>query len=213
MFRLQGFNFSGIYGREIQVWRGDRHVLRGISIDAAAGQMTHVAGPNGSGKTTLLRVLAGLLTPEQGSVIWQGRPIASDREAYSATLSYLGHSDGLKPEFTARENLAFEVGLRRKLEAAAIDEALERVGLTQSCDQPSRSLSAGQRRRLAIARVQLTRAPLWILDEPFTNLDSAGVQRLSDVIAEHLDAGGAALIAAHQPPSVPRHAAHRLNLA
>jgi heme exporter protein A len=212
MFRLQGFNFTGISGREIQVWRGDRHVLRGISIDAAAGLMTHVAGSNGSGKTTLLRVLAGLLTPEQGSVIWQGRPIVADREAYSATLSYLGHSDGLKPEFTARENLAFEVGLRRKLDAAAIDEALARLGLMQSRDQPARSLSAGQRRRLAIARVLLTRAPLWILDEPFTNLDSTGVQRLSDVIAEHLDAGGAALIAAHQPPSIPRHAAQRLSL-
>ncbi len=197
----------------MQVWRGDRQVLRGLSVDAVPGNCIHVAGPNGSGKTTLLRVLAGLLTPEQGSVTWQGRPIAADREAYGAALSYLGHSDGLKPEFTARENLAFEVGLRRKLSASAIDAVLSRVALTDARDQPTRALSAGQRRRLAIARVMLTAAPLWILDEPFTNLDSAGVQCVTDVIAEHLDAGGAALIASHQAPAIPRHAAHRLDLA
>ncbi len=196
----------------MHVWRGDRHVLRGISFDAAAGQLIHVAGPNGAGKTTLLRVLAGLLTPEQGSVRWKDRPISADREAYSAALSYLGHSDGLKPEFTARENLAFEVGLRRRLDAPAIDAALARVALTESRDQPARSLSAGQRRRLAMARVMLTGVPLWILDEPFTNLDHAGVERLSEVMAEHLDAGGAVLIAAHQTPAIPRHAARRLEI-
>lgn len=195
------------------MWRGERPVLRGLSVDAAAGDCVHVAGPNGSGKTTLLRVLAGLLTPERGIITWQGLPIAADREAYGTALSYLGHSDGLKPEFTARENLAFEVGLRRRLSASAIDSVLSRVAMSDSRDLPARSLSAGQRRRLAIARVILTAAPLWILDEPFTNLDSAGVQCVSDVIAEHLDAGGTALIASHQAPAVPRHAAIRLDLS
>jgi heme exporter protein A len=210
---LQAFNLSTLSSSEVHVWRGDRHVLRGVSIQAGAGQFVHVAGPNGAGKSTLLRVLAGLLTPEQGSVDWRGRPINSDRESYSATLSYLGHSDGLKSDFTARENLAFEVGLRRRIGATAIDEALERVELSESRDQPARFLSAGQRRRLAIARVLLAAVPLWILDEPFTNLDSMGTQRLSDIIAEHLDAGGAAIIAAHQPPVIPRYAAHRVDLA
>ena len=188
-------------------------MLRGVSVDTAAGDCIHVAGPNGSGKTTLLRVLAGLLTPEQGSVSWQGRSIATDRDAYSASFSYLGHSDGLKSEFTAYENLAYEVGLRRRLAGSAIDETLAQVGLAQSRDQPARALSAGQRRRLAMARVMLTAAPLWILDEPFTNLDNAGVNLLSDVIARHLDAGGAALLAAHQPPAIPRHVVRRLDLA
>jgi heme exporter protein A len=210
---LQAVNFAGISARDLHVWRGERPVLRGLSVDAAAGDCVHVAGPNGSGKTTLLRVLVGLLTPERGSVTWQGRPIAADREAYGAALSYLGHSDGLKPEFTARENLVFEVGLRRKLSASAIDAVLSRIALTDSRDQPARSLSAGQSRRLAIARIMLTAAPLWILDEPFTNLDSAGVRCVTDVIAEHLDAGGTALIASHQAPAVPRHAARRLDLA
>lgn len=197
----------------MNVWRGDRHVLRGLSIAAAAGDCVHVAGPNGSGKTTLLRVLAGLLPPEQGSVSWQGIPIAANRDAYGAAIGYLGHSDGLKPDFTACENLAFEAGLRRRVPPSAIDAALARVALTDSRDQPARSLSAGQRRRLAMARVMLTDAPLWLLDEPFTNLDAEGVLRLSAIIAEHLDAGGAAFIASHQPPVIPRHAPRRVGLA
>jgi heme exporter protein A len=204
---------AGISARDLHVWRGERSVLSGLSVDAAPGDCVHVAGPNGSGKTTLLRVLAGLLTPERGMVTWQGRPIAADRAAYGAALSYLGHSDGLKPEFTARENLAFEVGLRRRLSRSEIDAVLWHVALTDSLDLPARSLSAGQRRRLAIARVILGAAPLWILDEPFTNLDSAGVHCVSNVIARHLDAGGTALIASHQAPAVPGHAAHRLDLA
>ncbi len=182
-------------------------------MEAAAGQVVHVAGPNGAGKTTLLRVLAGLLTPEQGGVSWRGRPITSDLEAYATTFCYLGHSDALKADFTARENLAQEVGLRRPVTAAEIDEALSRAGLSGCRDLPARVLSAGQRRRLAMARVMLTAAPLWILDEPFTNLDHVGVLLLSGVIAEHLDAGGAAVIAAHQPPAIPRHSANCVNLA
>jgi heme exporter protein A len=210
---LQATNFSGISARDLHVWRGDRHVLRGVSMDAVAGDCVHVAGPNGSGKTTFLRVVAGLLTPEQGSVQWRGRSITSDRDAYGASFCYLGHSDGLKPEFTSHENLAYEAGLRRRLDAATIDETLARLGLAQARDQPARSLSAGQRRRLSMARVMLAGAPLWILDEPFTNLDVGGVSLLSEVIALHLDAGGAALLATHQPPAIPRHAVRRLDLA
>jgi len=210
---LQASNFAEVSAHDLHVWRGERQVLRGVSVQAAAGDCVHVAGPNGSGKTTLLRVLAGLLNPEQGSVRWNGRSIAADRDAYAATFSYLGHSDGLKPEFTARENLAFEVGLRRPLRRSAIDEVLDQVGLAPSRDQPARALSAGQRRRLAMARVMLSAAPLWLLDEPFTNLDDAGMNFLSHVIARHLDAGGAALLASHQPPAIPCHVVRRLELA
>jgi len=188
-------------------------VLKGLSVDATAGDCIHVAGPNGSGKTTLLRVLAGILSPEEGDVRWQGQPIAADRGAYGMAFCYLGHSDGLKAEFSAFENLVFGVGLRRRLVAAEIEQALQRVALAASRDQPARSLSAGQRRRLAMARVMLTAAPLWLLDEPLTNLDNAGVQCISEVIAAHLDAGGTALIASHQPPPIPRHALRRLELA
>ena len=207
------FNFSGLSARDIHVWRGDREVIGGISVEAVAGDCIHVAGPNGSGKTTLLRVLAGFLAPEQGSVSWGGRPIGADRDAYGANLSYLAHGDGLKPELSARENLAFEVGLRRRVEASEIDDALERVGLTGLADEPTAVRSAGQRRRIAMARVMLAATPLWILDEPFTNLDSAGVALVSDMIGRQLDRGGAVLMAAHQPPSIANHSTHRIELA
>jgi heme exporter protein A len=210
---LQAHGFQGVSARDLHVWRGERHVLRGLSVEAASGDCVHLAGPNGSGKTTLLRVLAGLLTPEQGSISWRGRPIAADRDAYATSISYLGHSDGLKPDFTAHENLAFECGLRRVLAAHEIDSVLGRVGLAGAREQPARSLSAGQRRRLATARVILSHATLWLLDEPFTNLDADGVQMLAGVVAQHLDAGGAALIASHQPPVIPGHPARRVELA
>lgn len=188
-------------------------MLCGVSLDLAAGQVVHVAGSNGVGKTTLLRVLAGLLTAEQGGVDWQGRPISANFDSYAASLAYLGHSDGLKADFSPSENLSHAVGLRRRVTTAEIDEVLTRVGLADCRNLPARVLSAGQHRRLAMARVMLTAAPLWILDEPFTNLDNVGVQLLSNVIAEHIDRDGAAVIAAHQPPVIPRHTAICMNLA
>jgi heme exporter protein A len=210
---LQAANFSRLSVEEIHVWRGDREVLAGVSLEASAGDCVHVLGPNGSGKTTLLRVIAGLLTPEQGTVAWGGRETRTQRDAWCASFVYLGHSDGLKPEFTARENLAFDAGLRRRLRAGEIDEVLAVVGLAPAHDQPAGFLSAGQRRRLAIARVVLAATPLWILDEPYTNLDRDGAALVSSVIGRHLDDGGAALIAAHQPPAIPNHEPRRVELA
>lgn len=212
IFPLQLSNFSGISAEAIEFWRGEHRVLAGVSFELARGECLHVLGPNGSGKTTLLRVVAGLLEPEQGSVHWGGRPTREQRDAWCAAFSYLAHSDGLKPELTARENLAFEIGLRRRVQDAELDEALARVGLAGR-DQAAGTLSAGQRRRLALARVVLAEAPLWILDEPYTNLDTAGASLVSDVITRHLDAGGAALIAAHQPPAIPNHVPRQLVLA
>ena len=195
------------------MWRGGRHVLRGLSFAAGARDLLQVAGPNGAGKTTLLRVIAGLLLPEQGIVQWQGRPIARDRDAYSASMSYLGHSDALKPDFSPRENLAYEAGLRRVLASAEIARALTRVGLGDVGDPPARALSAGQRRRLALARVMLAGAALWILDEPFTNLDADGIATVAGIVAEHLDGGGTVIFAGHQAPAIPRHGARRMELA
>jgi len=187
-------------------------VLRGLQLDATAGEVVHIAGSNGVGKTTLLRVLASLLMAEQGGVYWQGRPVTANFDAYAASIAYLGHSDALKADFSARENLAHAVGLRRPVTTAELDQTLDRVGLTDCRDLPARVLSAGQRRRLAMARVMLSAAPLWILDEPFTNLDHAGVELLSGVIGEHVDAGGTAIIASHQPPVITRHAIRCLDL-
>jgi heme exporter protein A len=210
---LQAFNFSGISVRDIEFWRGDRPVLEAVSLDAGAGDCVHVLGPNGSGKTTLLRVVAGLLTPEQGRVEWAGRDTRSNRDAWCSTFSYLAHSDGLKPELTARENLAFETALRHRVRGEELDAALLDVGLRDVHDMPTATLSAGQHRRLAFARVMLACAPLWILDEPYTNLDRDGVVLVSAIIGRHLDAGGAVLMAAHLPPAIPGHRPRSLELA
>lgn len=188
-------------------------MLAGVALALQGGECLHVLGPNGAGKTTLLRVIAGLLVPEEGSVEWGGRPTQADRDAWCASFSYLAHSDGLKPELTARENLAFDVGLRRVVGEPEITQALADVRLESAASQPAGTLSAGQRRRLAIARVMLAATPLWILDEPYTNLDAAGTDFVSAVIGRHLDRGGAALIAAHQPPAIRNHVARRLELA
>jgi len=204
---------SGLSARGIEFWRGDRHILAGVALELRGGECLHVLGPNGAGKTTLLRIVAGLLIPEEGAVAWGGKPTHADRDAWCASFSYLAHSDGLKPELTAQENLAFDVGLRRVVSEAEIAHALGDVGLAAAAGQLAGTLSAGQRRRLAIARVMLAAAPLWILDEPYTNLDAAGTEFVSAVIGRHLDQGGAALIAAHQPPAVRNHVARRLELA
>ena len=210
---LQPFNFSGISARGIEVWRGERQVLVDVSLVVSAGECVHVLGPNGSGKTTLLRVIAGLLMPEQGTIEWGGRATAERRDDWCAAISYLAHNDALKPELSARENLAFDAGLRRKLRDGEIDTALADIGLSHAHDQPAGILSAGQRRRLAMARVTLAAAPFWILDEPYTNLDSAGAALVAALIGRHLDAGGAAIVAAHQPPTIPHHVPRRVDLA
>ena len=188
-------------------------MLSGVSLELGPGECLHVLGPNGAGKTTLLRVIAGLLTPEQGSVECGGRPTQSDRDAWCGVFSYLAHSDGLKPDLTGHENLAFDVGLRRPVGREEIATVLGQVGLGAAHAQPAGTLSARQRRRLALARVMLAATPLWILDEPYTNLDAAGTELVATVIGRHLDAGGAALIAAHQPPAIRNHVPRRLELA
>jgi len=210
---LQPHNFSGLSVSGIEFWRGDRRVLADVSLEVEATECLHVLGANGTGKTTLLRVITGLLSPEHGRVAWGGRNTRSDQDGWRASFSYLGHSDGLKPELSTRENLAFETGLRRRLRNGEIDAALEQVGLAVAGDLSAGILSAGQRRRLAMARVMLAAAPLWILDEPYTNLDPSGSTMVAGVIGRHLDAGGAAIVAAHQALAIPGHTPRRLELS
>ena len=188
-------------------------MLAGVSVEAVAGECVHILGPNGSGKTTLLRVIAGLLSPEAGRVECNGRDTRTDRDAWYGNFTYLAHSDGLKPELSARENLAFETGLRRSVRGGEIETALADLGVAQTLDRPAGTLSAGQRRRIAFARVMLADAPLWLLDEPYTNLDRDGSVLVSAIIGRHLDKGGAALIAAHQPPTIPGHRTRSLEMS
>ena len=188
---------DGLSVEKVHVWRGDRHVLRGVSLDVHPGELMHVSGPNGTGKTTLLRVVSGLLRPEKGSVAWQGRSIAATAAEYQSALAYASHEPALKSDLTALENLRFTVGLKRRVTAAELRSSLERTGVANCADLPARVLSAGQRRRVAMARVLAFQADLWLLDEPYTNLDASGSSLLSALLAEHVEQGGVALVVAH----------------
>jgi len=169
-----------------------------VSFTVRQGEFLKVTGPNGVGKTTLLRVICGLLPAESGELLWRGRSIRGRRDEFNFELGHLGHLNSLKGDLTARENLKYLAGLRTSLTPASIDETLDRVGILSRGDLPARSLSAGQKRRLALARLLLADAALWILDEPVTNLDTAGIQLVEDLIVQHVEQGGMVIAAAHQ---------------
>jgi heme exporter protein A len=189
---------SALCVEKVHVWRGDRHVLQGVSARIQPQELLHISGPNGTGKTTLLRVVSGLLRPEQGSVTWLGQSIAAIRTDYQAALAYASHEPALKGDLTALENLRFAVGLKRRVTADELRAALARTGVVGCADLPARVLSAGQRRRVAMARVLAMRATVWLLDEPYTNLDAAGSELISELLQMHVAGGGLALVVAHQ---------------
>ena len=125
---------DGLCVEKVHVWRGDRHVLQGVSLDVHRGELLHVSGPNGTGKTTLLRVVSGLLRPEKGSVAWQGRSIAATVAQYQCALAYASHEPALKSDLTALENLRFTVGLKRRVTVAELQSSLERTGVAHCAD-------------------------------------------------------------------------------
>ncbi len=179
--------------------RGDRVLFRDLSFALDEGELVHLTGHNGSGKTTLLRALAGLLLPEAGKIRWRGRDIRKLREEYSRHLLYLGHLNGIKGDLTAVENLRIAAKLDGvDLAEARAWEVLGEIGLRGHEDLPSKHLSQGQKRRVALARLLANDARVWILDEPFTALDTAAVAMLQDVIRRHLGAGGLSIITTHQ---------------
>lgn len=182
--------------QELCARRGDRPVFAGIGFALASGGALRLAGRNGGGKTTLLRILAGLGRAESGRVLWNGEPVAADREAHAARIGWLGHADALKPALTARENL--EAALRvAGRDAAGLDAALEALSLSRLAGLPAGWLSSGQKRRVALARVLAGGARLWLLDEPTVGLDAASVAALEAAIAAHRGAGGMVVAATH----------------
>ena len=201
-----------LLGEHLDLWRGEHPVLKAVSVAARSGELLVLTGPNGSGKTTLLRTLCGLLQPEQGRVLWQGKNIREDLPAYHAQLAYLGHEPPLKADLSAAENLRFWIGIRRPVSRIEIATALRRVGGDAWADQPVRTLSAGQKRRAALAGVILCAAPLWLLDEPATNLDADGQGVVASLIEEHVASGGMVVAAVHQGLPVSRIIARQLEL-
>jgi heme exporter protein A len=187
----------------VHLWRGDRHVLRGLSFEGQPGRCVLLTGKNGAGKTTLIRAIAGLLDPEEGQVFWRGAPARDRRDDFHSELAYLGHEPPLKGDLSARENLKYAIGIRRAVTAAEIDAALTRTGASAFSDRAVRMLSAGQRRRVALAGVLLSNAVLWLLDEPTTNLDADGQQLVRDLISEQLGRQGIVVAAVHHSLPLP----------
>ena len=187
-------NVSGLH-----LWRGDRHLLKGVGFSLAPGQALQLLWPNGTGKTSLLRCVAGFLHAELGQVDWDGRNVSADRDAFHWNLAYLGHELALKGDLSAFENLRHSCALRTPVAADHIRAVLDEVGLGRlDSGQPVRSFSAGQQRRVALARLQLWGARLWLLDEPAANLDADGQRIVASMLQVHLAAGGMALLATHQ---------------
>jgi heme exporter protein A len=194
--------------------RGDRRLFNGLSFSAEPGELIELRGANGSGKTSLLRILSGLATPAEGEVRWQGESIRSLGEAYSGAVAYLAHQNGVKDELSAMENLRISSGVAgNALSKSEAEEILEKVGLSRQQNLPARSLSAGQRRRVALARLLTSKAPLWILDEVLTSLDDTAIELSREFIGDHLKKGGLAIIATHQNLDLAAERSQRIELS
>jgi heme exporter protein A len=202
-----------LQGENLHLWRGARHVLRGVHFSVTRGECLQITGSNGTGKTSLLRTVSGLMYAEEGRVLWDGRDVRKDLLGFHADLAYIGHEPPLKADLTPRENLHYWIGVRRPVSRDEEDQALHRVGADSWSDRPVRTLSAGQKRRVALAGLALMAVPLWLLDEPTTNLDTEGQRLVGSLIEEHLAAGGLVVAAIHHDLSVSATALRRLELA
>ncbi|MBL8383313.1 MAG: cytochrome c biogenesis heme-transporting ATPase CcmA [Burkholderiales bacterium] len=193
--------------------RGRRRLFSEVSFALPAGRALLVSGRNGAGKTTLLRALCGLTRPEVGEVAWRGRAVRDHRDEYHAELVFLGHHSALKDDLTPEENLRCALELGGDDGAAHVAATFERLGLAACARLPVRSLSQGQRRRAALARLWLSRArPLWILDEPFVALDAESTATLAGLLRAHVDGGGALVYTTHQEIDVAPGRTERLAL-
>ena len=198
---------------DLEVMRGDRRLFSGLDFSVNTGTLLHVEGHNGSGKTTLLRVLCGLLQPQEGEVRWRGTDIRSLREEYCKAVLYFGHLNGIKNDLTGIENLRVSATLDGdEVDEEALWDALKRMGLAGFEDLPTKVLSQGQKKRVALARLMLSTATLWVLDEPFTALDVKAVAFLESLIAGHVERGGVAVITTHQEVALTSGTVERLKL-
>jgi len=200
-----------LHARQLYCERDERVLFSGLDISLHDGELMQVLGSNGSGKTTLLRILCGLNDSYEGDIFWCGQHISEQRELFLTSMLYMGHRVGVSRILTPRENLHWSASLHHPVGNSVIEAALTRLGLRAYEDIPCRNLSAGQQQRVSLARLLISPARLWILDEPFTTLDVYGVRDLELLLAEHIARGGAALVTTHHKLNVPC-TVRRLNL-
>jgi heme exporter protein A len=192
--------------------RDERVLFSNLSFGIGAGEVVQIEGQNGSGKTTLLRILCGLNESYEGELFWRQKEIAEVRDDYFSQMLYVGHLAGVKSTLTAEENLRWMQQLDPALDKVSVAEALKSVGLYGFEDVPCYTLSAGQQRRVGLARLYLSTAPLWILDEPFTALDKKGVAEKEALLAQHVLNGGSVILTTHHDLNIPEHTVRRINL-
>jgi heme exporter protein A len=191
---------------DLTLFRGDRCLFEGLGFALNPGELLLLEGPNGCGKTSLLRAIAGLLELETGTVSWNDVPLNKERQSFQNSLVWLSHKAGLKGDLTLVENLEHEASLRPQSDLD-FDDILKQLGLSRLKRLPLRSLSAGQQRRVALARMLMSSAQLWMMDEPLSNLDSDGCVLAKRLLEEHLANHGMAIVAAHQDVDIdaPTH--------
>lgn len=184
--------------RQLSCIRQDRVLFEQLELSVAAGQLLQIAGKNGAGKSSLLRILAGLATPDEGELRYANSPLANVLADYAANLCYIGHQSGIHEQLTARENIRFWQAAVSGQQRIDDYELLGKLGLAGLEDIPCKMLSAGQQRRVSLARLWFCQRQLWILDEPFTALDQSAITMLQQHFLQHLQQGGAIVLTTHQ---------------
>ena len=204
---------ASLVAKELEYSRDDRVLFSGLNFEIQGGEALQIEGRNGSGKTTLLRILCGLINADSGQIFWSGQDIQKDRYDYSINMAYVGHHDGLKGDCTPVENLKLSHALSGAAQKLTPHDALEQIGLRGFDHQLCRTLSAGQRRRVALARLLISPSKLWLLDEPFTAIDKTGIGELEKLISDHALAGGMVIMTSHHDVNLVGIKSNILNLS